>query len=326
MTRIVLIYKQHPEADRWMPGDRYWRPIIRRLVRGKPLPSGVDKVFINLCLGLDRLGISYAVNLPFRQVRSDDQVGILGRGRHCIEGYDISNPIVAGVAVLQHPSEWPTLCQDYPVVKYLQHSEWTKNIMVPYFGKRCEVWPVGIDTETWKPEAAQYKSTNLLIYDKILSDYERNHADLMLPILDELKKRKMTFEVIRYGQYLPSDFQKALGRCRAMIFLSENESQGIAYQECLSSGVPILAWDRGWWLDRNRHKSGDIKVPATSVPYFDERCGMIFENLWRFRERLDEFVDKLKAGMFKPRDFILDNLTLEKCAKKYVAILEEANC
>ncbi len=319
--RICLYYRLDPERNRWIPGDRFIRPLVRRLIRGKPRPSGVDKVFINLCLGLDKLGIRYEVNLPFKKLRADDLVGVLGRGRNCLDGYAQLNPIVAGIGLMTHPSEWPTLCHDFPVVKYLQHSEWANNVYKPYFGDRCAVWPVGIDTEQWKPQPKANKVTDFLIYDKIRWDYEQTCSDLKKPILHELEKRGLSFEVIRYGGYGPGEFQQALSRCRAMIFLCEHESQGLAYQECLSSGVPILAWDQGWCQDPNRLKWGQLEIPTTSVPYFDERCGVKFQSAQNFAGRLDEFVAKLESKYFAPRDYILRNLTLEKCAQQYLEIL-----
>jgi glycosyltransferase involved in cell wall biosynthesis len=33
-----------------------------------------------------------------------------------------------------------------------------------------------------------------------------------------------------------------------MVFLCEHETQGFAYQQALSCGVPIIAWDRGGLL------------------------------------------------------------------------------
>src|SRR5260370_7424478 len=69
---------------------------------------------------------------------------------------------------MTHPSEWPTLCDDYPIAFYLQHSEWTNNVYRPYFGDKCRIWPVGIDTNAWRPSASSRKSYDILIYDKIL--------------------------------------------------------------------------------------------------------------------------------------------------------------
>jgi glycosyltransferase involved in cell wall biosynthesis len=323
MSRLCLYYIREPERDRWLPGDRYIRPSIRRLVRGVSRPGGVDKVFINLRLGLNKLGIQYEVNLPFKQLRKGDRVGILGRGLSCLNGYDRSNPIVAGIGLMTHPSEWPDLCQQYPVVKYLQHSHWANDVYKPYFGERCTIWPVGIDTDFWQPAPQESKSVDFLIYNKIRWDYDQRVADLLTPIRQLLTQQGLSFEELRYGSYKQEDYQKALNHCRAMIFLCEHESQGIAYQECLSSGVPILAWDQGQCLDPNRFTWGMPHISATSVPFFDEHCGVKFKDMGEFPTKLEEFLDKLNSQQFAPRDYILENLTLEKCAQHYIEILAQ---
>lgn len=323
MSRMCLYYLT--EQDRWLPGDRFIRPIIRRIVRGKSRLSGVDKVFMNLCLGLDKLRISYEVNLPYRRLRSEDRVGILGLGRHCLAGYDRPNPIVAGIGLMTHPSEWPSLCQDYPVVKYLQHSKWANNVYVPYYGERCGIWPVGIDTEAWKPEATEQKTTDFLIYYKVRWNREQYETSMLQPIRSELNWRGLSFAEIQYGFYTEEEFHLHLKKCRAMIFLCEHESQGLAYQECLASGVPILAWDQGWCLDPTRFDWGQTEIPASSVPYFDERCGNRFADISQFSDRLTEFWEELQAGTLRPRDYMMENLTLEKCAQDFLCIVEQCS-
>lgn len=317
MSRICLYYRNEPERDRWVPGDRFVRPFVRRIVRGKPRPGGVDKVFVNLCLGLDRLGISYAVNLPFKKLRDEDRVGVLGRGRYCLQGYDRPNPIVAGIGLMTHPSEWPTLCEDYPVVRYLQHSEWANDIYKPYYGDRCAIWPVGIDTEAWKPAGAT-KDLDVLLYDKVMWDRSRYELELIQPIREALSRRNLQFAELRYGSYAEADFRTLLARSKAMIFLCEHESQGLAYQECLSSDVPILAWDQGRCLDPNRFQWGTPEIPATSVPYFDSRCGERFRRIEDFEPQLDLFLERLRLKDYKSRVYILENLTLEKCSGEFL--------
>jgi len=320
--RLCLYYRPLPTTDRWLPGDKYIRRIVRPLVRG-PRPSGVDKVFINLCKGLDQIGISYVSNLPFRELQLDDGVAVLGRGRRCLDGYNSDNPIVAGIGLVTHPSEWPTLCKDYPVVRYLQHSKWANDVYKPYFGERCTVWPVGIDSDEWKPTKREGEQVDILIYDKLRWDREQRIMDLMLPIKRELAQRGLTYLEISYGRYREAEYRHALSRCRAMIFLCEHESQGLAYQEALSSGVPILAWDQGWCLDPNRFEWGDPEIPATSVPYFDERCGNTFRNFKEFETKLEEFIARLGTADLNPREYILQHLTLEKCAQNFVRIVNE---
>lgn len=325
MSRICLYFRQEPAQDRWLPGDRFIRPLVRRIVRGTPRVSGPTKVLTNLCLGLARLALPYEVNLPFEQLRDGDRIGVIGGvGRYALRGYERSNPIVAGPGLMSHPSEWPTLCSDYPVATYLQACEWCNNVYQPFFGERCRVWPVGIDTQVWAPVPANEKSVDFLIYDKILWRREDMVPRLLGHIGNDLAGRSLSFRLLRYGEYTERQYQEELRACRAMIFLCEHESQGIAYQECLSSGVPILAWDQGRWLDPNRERWRQADVRATSVPYFDARCGVRFRDIEEFPEKLAEFLALQRAGAFAPRDYILENLTLEKCAEDFVRILDDA--
>jgi glycosyltransferase involved in cell wall biosynthesis len=324
MSRICLYYRAPPERDRWLPGDRFIRSWLRRIVRGEARPSGLDKVFANLCRGLDRLGISYQINLPFEQLNQTDRVGVVGCGRYALQGYDQPNPIVAGVALMTHPSEWPSLCDDYPVVTYLQHSDWANNLYRSFFGNRCRVWPVGIDTHSWHPADSASKQLDFLIYDKIRWQRETLVPGLLDPVRSELQRRQLSFVTMRYGYYDERQYRAALRRCRSMIFLCEHESQGIAYQECLSSGVPVLAWDQGWCLDPNRFKWGQPDIPATSVPYFDGRCGLRFRDVDEFGDALKRFLDLERSGAFAPREYITETLTLEKCSAHYRDLLNEA--
>jgi hypothetical protein len=322
MSRICLYFVNEPERDRWVRGDRLVRPLIRRVVRGPSQPGGIDKVFINLRLGLDRLGVPYEVNLPFNCLRDDDRVGVVGRCRLALQGYDRVNAIVGGSALMTHPSEWLTLCEDYPVVAYLQPCEWCNALYKPFYGDRCRIWPVGIDTYSWTPADQRKKQYDFLIYDKI-----RWQRDTLIPqLLDTIKlalvRKNMTFMEIRYGYYKEKQYKEALQNCRSMIFLCEHEGQGLACQECLASGVPVLAWDQGWCLDPSRFAWGVPNIPATSVPYFDERCGLRFRGIEDFPEKLTEFLDR-RAHMV-PRAYILENLTLEKCSRHYLQILSEA--
>lgn len=324
MGRICLTYLPEPERDRWLKGDRWIRPIVRRIVRGRPRPGGLDKVFINLRLGLDRLGIPYEANLPFSSLRHDDLLGVLGRGRHCLEGYHRRESLVAGIGLMTYPSEWPTLFTDYPVACYLQHSEWTAAIYRRYFGGRCEVWPVGIDTVGWQPRVGPgQKQTDFLIYDKIHWDRPRYEQELLRPIEAALGALGMTHLNLRYGEYGHGDYRNALDRCRAAIFLSPHESQGIACQEAMASGVPIFAWDPGKVQDPERLLRGEPDIPSTSIPYFDERCGTSFTDFRAFKERLSSFAETVSRGLFAPRDYILENLTVEKCSQRFVDILRE---
>ncbi|MBF0155198.1 MAG: glycosyltransferase [Magnetococcales bacterium] len=324
MSKVCLYFIQQPEKDRWIRGDRHVRPWIRRLLRGPGRPSGIERVFLNLCHGVDRLGIPYVVNPPFGDLKRGDRIGVLGRGRHCLDGYDRPFPIVAGIGLMTHPSEWPTLCDDYPVVRYLQHASWANDLYKPYYGDRCALWPAGIDTDSWQPTESRRKDTDFLLYNKIHWCINERRIELLDPIKKILQKQGLSFLEIRYGHYRPVEYRQALARCRAMIFLSESESQGIACQEALSSGVPVLAWDPGECRDPLRFQWGVPHIPASSVPFFDERCGMCFPHSGAFLETLGCFLCTLQSGRFAPREHILERFTLEKSATQFLSYLDAA--
>ena len=112
-----------------------------------------------------------------------------------------------------------------------------------------------------------------------------------------------------------------LQQCRAMIFLCEHESQGFACCEALSMNVPVFAWDQGQWLDPNRFMWNDPVVEATSVPYFDTRCGMTFKDFEDFKNGINQFWKRVGDADFNPREYILENLTLKKSAQRMLDII-----
>jgi len=323
MNRLSIHYLAEPERDRWIPGDRYVRPFVRRVLRGRPHPGGLGKVVLNLCAGLELLGVPFDFNRPYHELDDDAWVVVLGRGRQALAGYRRDVPLVAGIGLMTHPSEWPSLLEEYPVALYLQHSTWTAAVYRRYFGDRCAVWPVGIDTRAWSPSDGA-RDIDLLIYDKIHWNRSEMIRGLVEPIRGALELRGLRTEVIRYGYYRENDYKRLLSRSRAMLFLCEHESQGLAYLECLSAGVPVLAWDQGWCLDPQRFFWRDTEIPATSVPYFDDRCGSRFRGLSDFERTLDDFLLRLRSGGYDPRSFVLQSLTLETCARRFLDLVKGA--
>ena len=181
---------------------------------------------------------------------------------------------------------------------------------------------MGVDTDAWAPSHNNYKDIDLLIYDKVMWNRESVKPPLLAVINDFSRRRNLQVKSIIYGSYSERGYRDLLGRSKGMIFLCEHESQGLAYQECLSSGVPVLAWDQGQCLDPNRFAWGQPHIAATSVPYFDERCGERFMGHGDLRGRLSTFVENVNASAYRPRDFVMENLTLKGCATRFLSFFE----
>jgi glycosyltransferase involved in cell wall biosynthesis len=319
MSEPLLLFYEEPDPDRWLPGDRFVRRWIRRLVRGRPQPGGQKLVALNLFAGLDRIGQPYLVNrYDLARARPDRPVGIIGKP-HVLDHHDWPNPILFGASVMSHPLADPTLLARRPGVRrILVPGEWMRRMCEPHWGDRVSVWPVGIDTARWSPRPAIRPEFDVLLYDKIRWDYARFEPSLLDPIRAELARRGLRHAHLRYGHYREEQFVDLLPRCRAMIFLCEHETQGLAYQQALASGVPILAWDRGgFWQDPEFYPHRVQFGPVSSVPYWDARCGLTFSDAAAFPAALGEFWPRVEAGEFAPREFIVGQLTLEQAARHY---------
>jgi|SRR5437773_901621 len=319
------LFYQEPDGDRWLPLDRYPRRLIRRLVREPRQPGGMERYFLNLAAGLKRCGITHHVNgFNYARRHPDDVVGIVGKG-HLLRERAWRNPIVFGPAVFSHPLNDPVAFTELPIRLVLVSCEWMKRMYETALNVPVAVWASGIDCDTWQPAPQDQKDVDVLIYDKIRWERFRYEAELISPIHALLKAKNLRFETIRYGAYREENFQKLLGRARSMIFLCEHETQGFAYLQTLASGVPILAWDRGGpWKDPEFFPERVNFSPVTSVPYWDERCGVKFESAPDFERQFDGFWDGVLDGKFRPREYVTENLSLEGCALRYVELAQKA--
>jgi hypothetical protein len=69
------------------------------------------------------------------------------------------------------------------------------------------------------------------------------------------------------------------------------------------------------------HFGEEFKIESTSVPYWDENCGVKFIN---FDDLNDSFIYFMaNKDKFKPREYIINNLTLEICAKHITSELNK---
>jgi hypothetical protein len=282
-------------------------------------------VAINLMRGLDKINIPYRFNdYKYIKKHPDEIACIIGKP-HLLFERKWNNPIVFGAGIYSHPVEYPNLLQLYPNLKQvLVPGEWMRKMFEPYYGNKVKSWPVGIDTEFWSPQINDHKQFDFLIYDKIRWERDKYEPELLNPLKAILDHKNLTHQSIRYGEYDIANLKAMLKNSKSVIFLCEHETQGLAYQQILSANIPILAWDRGgYWQDPYYFPHKVKYEPVSSVPYWDGRCGDKFESINEFERKLDIFLNNLPG--FYPRDFILENLTLEKCARDYFDIIKSAS-
>ncbi|CAM2830210.1 glycosyltransferase [Rariglobus hedericola] len=322
----LFLFYEEPDPDRWFPGDRHIRRFIRRLVRGPHKPGGVMRWYLNLRAGLDQLGVTYRVN-DYRGLRRTPGAWahVIGQ-HHVINKIPAGHPIVYGPAIADHPRETSFFGQA-DIRLLLIPCAWFKAMYdrdLAWSGPRA-VWPAGVDVELWHPPATTPPSNEVLLYDKIHWDRDRYEPELLNPIIQSLTQAGMKIHHMRYGFYKEEDFRDLLKRIGSMVFLCEHETQGFAYLQTLSSGVPILAWDRGGlWQDPNYYPALVEFEPVCSVPYFDERCGERFKDFTEFHDKLPAFLDSVRHARYQPRAYVTENLTLAGQSAAYLKLSQAA--
>jgi glycosyltransferase involved in cell wall biosynthesis len=319
---MLNLFYQEPDPDRLIPFDRFPRRVVRRLIRGRPNPGGHARVCLNLRHGLDRLGVRYRLNdYAHARRHTSDPVCIVGKP-YLLDSVRWQNPIAFGAAVFAHPVDDPDLLRRLPVTKILVPGEWMRQMFEPYYGDKVVAWPVGIDTDRWAPVPGD-RNIDVLLYDKVRWQRDRYEPALIAPLVEQLGRRQLRVETIRYGHYLEHEYFDLVRRAKSMIFLCEHETQGLAYQQALSCDVPVYAWNRGgFWQDPSYFPSRVRFGPVSSIPYWDDRCGSDFVDLAQFDREFDRFWDGVLNRRFEPRRFILDHLTLERCALQYLSHVE----
>lgn len=318
---LNILYIVPKEKDRWITGDRYIRPTLRKILRGKPGIGGIEKVYLTLIESLKRSKIPFRIN-PKAKDRVDSDINIiLGRGVESLRVLKENEPFIAGIGFSTHPLELPDIREKYNIKAYLSHCDWINTLYAEHWGEICTTWPAGIDTEKWKP-TKHNKTTDILVYNKIRWNIPAKEKELLHPILHKLNNDNISYEYIRYGDYKEDDYKIAVDKCRAMIFICEHETQGIACNEALASGLPVLAWDEHIIRDPYYIKLKSDHIPCTSVPFFNEHCGDTFKDINEFEMKFPLFFEKVKTGLYNPSEYVESNLSMEKSVDRLFEIIQ----
>lgn len=313
------LFYEEPDPDRWVPFDRYPRRLVRRLWRGLWQPSGHMRVLLNLMTGLDRLGIPYRVN-DYRYMRANQgELACLIGKPHILKEFPPSTPLLLGPSIYNHPIDDEHLPYRHAIRQVLVPSEWVKKMFSTLWPGLVTVWPVGIDTTRWQPAPSVPKDVDVLIYDKIFKDRAKIEASVIDPLLAEMKRRGLVVARLRYGSYFERQLFTLTRQVKSMVYLSRHETQGIALQQTLASDVPVFAWDPGGeWQSLEYLLRGVRYSPVTSVPYWDDRCGVKFTGPQDMLPAFDRFWNGVQTGQFAPHRMIVESrLTLEDCAQAY---------
>ena len=315
------LFYEEPDPDRWAAFDRYPRRLIRRVVRGPDQPGGPKRVFLNLIAGLDRLGAAYRVN-DYRHIRANpSQLACVIGKPQVLSKIPSETPLLFGTSIYSHPNDDPELPRRRPIRQVLVPSPWVRDMFSEVWPGWLTVWPAGIDTERWAPATTAARDVDVLIYDKIFWQREEYVRSLIMPLRSELRRRGLSVEVLRYGTYREEQLFALSRRVRSMVYLSHHETQGIAAQQMMATGVPLFVWDAGGLWQDPRYAPHRVRFgPVSSMPYWDERCGAKFASAEDISGAFEEFWHGVEVGEYTPRQMIVEHFTLKQRARAYLDI------
>lgn len=260
---------------------------------------GPGKVISNLIKGFDDIGVEYILNIDGdKNIILQDCDRLNGDVSGCLVGPNVCTLPIDNSIIMS---------QNYD--KLLVPSDWVKKLYSKWVPEeKIHVWGVGIDTNKFKDSSKNKKEYDFLIYFKRRGIDELNH------IINFLKDNNYTYFVIEYGKYIESEFIDIISKSKRGIVIDNCESQGIAIEEMMSCNLPLIVWDVTHWVDRGEQ----YKCEATSIPYWDSRCGEFFYDINNMLDKFNLFM----SNRYNPREYILENLTTEKQSKKILKIYE----
>lgn len=195
---------------------------------------------------------------------------------------------------------------------YIQPSEWALNAWKPHMEHI-----VPIKTYCFPVNVNKFKCTDKF-RDKVFVYYKRRKPEELKYIVQFLESQNIEFKVFDYiKKYIEKDYISYLQECKYGIIIDAHESQGFALEEAMSCNVPLLVWNVKFMSQEYNSRYPDI--PASSVPYFDERCGTIFYEQNEFLETFTEFINNINN--YNPREYILENLSYDKCCKNFTELI-----
>ena len=202
-----------------------------------------------------------------------------------------------------------------PKTIYIQPSQWALDAWKIYSicnDIKMLPLPFGVETNKFKNIKPLSEREN-----KVLLYFKHRHPSDLTSIENFLKSKNINYRLFKYGSYNEMEYIEYLQNCKFAFWLDAHESQGFALEEVLSCDVPMLVWNV-ITMDQE-HGSNYGKIPANTIPYWDKRCGEFFYDLSELEEKFDLFISTLSS--YKPRDYILENLSMEVCEKKFMDIL-----
>jgi glycosyltransferase involved in cell wall biosynthesis len=295
--------------------SRFLRLFIKKYFLKRPALaySGHFAVTRSLIEGLRKIGEPFVYN-PRRQSEVTWHVHVLC-GVHTLQ-YAIKlkregriKRLTAGPNIVVSSADYNGLVAAPEIDFYFVNSEWTKLAYLidnPKLQGRIDYFPSGIDADYWRIAKTGSGQLRFAFYNK------RPEPILYEECIKISKCNGVNVVEVKYGSYSLNELKSVLSSVDFVIYFVEQESQGIALAEIWATDTPTIVWNPGFWNYKMKN------YQSSSAPYLTEDTGLFFRTAEEFKELFVE--EKLKRENFQPRQWVLENMTDEICAKNFLKL------
>jgi hypothetical protein len=195
-------------------------------------------------------------------------------------------------------------------------SDWVINIWRQYpicNNLRLIPLPFGVETDKFINIKPLSERNEVIIYFKHRNPYELNLVE------NFLKNKNISYTIFSYDKrYDEGNYLTCLQNAKYAIWIDAHESQGFALEEALSCDVPLLVWNVTSM--NQEYGSNYSNLAATTTSYWHTKCGERFYQICELEETYDRFIENIEN--YTPREFILENLSVETCEKKLIETIK----
>ncbi len=296
-------------SELFRKSGRFVRDQIKPPKYNYGLYRGHYAVTRSLIEGLKKAGLPHNYN-PWRVSQLADTVVVLAGIRSLRQAIELKRKgrikrLFAGPNIVIYSTDYDSLLAASEVDTAITPCDWVVDLYVednPSLAKRCWAWPAGVDVDYWTPGPALSRQ-NILIFEK----QNKGPVGPVGPYAEYLRQLGYLVEVIQYGSFNHKDYLCALQRACLMVGFVIDESQGLAWAEAWSTGVPTLIW-------RNEQNTNRGRTYRTSTaPYLTTATGAFFADFDEFKQQFEQW--QLARNSFRPREWVLEHMSDEVCAR-----------
>jgi hypothetical protein len=297
---VILTGKQRPLLN------DLWLQVRERLRGEKRKYGGHPGVTRSLIEGLKQLaGIDWLYARRFGKLRAKT-VHAVADARAVRTGIaakrgGLCDRLIVGPNIVVRAFEEDAVLASPEIDLVLVPSKWVQDAYEadePRLIGRIAIWPAGVDADHWAPSGG--KRSKVLVYEKRQPEAAAEAAEL-------IRSAGLEPVTIRYGNYQPEEFKRALDEAIVCVVVGQSESQGLALAEAWSMDVPTFV--------RRYDVIPDEGTPCSAAPYLTRATG----DFW---STPDELLELLAAGAtsYRPREWLLANGTDRHAAEALLRI------